>query len=89
MVVFFMKISIFSYIQNINNIVFNSAATKVEDTSKKVGLNKLKLLILLPRVADSLLQSTAMAKIRLTIKMRGTVWERAEGGLHQESSCGA
>ena len=77
-----MKISIFFYKQNINNIVFNNAATKVEDTSKKVGLNELKLLILLPRVTGSLLQSTAMAKIRLTIKMRGTVWERAEEGLH-------
>ena len=77
-----MKISILFYTQNINNIVFNNAATKVEDTSKKVGLNKLKLLILLPRVTGSLLQSTAMAKIRLTIKMRGTVWERAEEGLH-------
>lgn len=77
-----MKISIFFYTQNINNIVFNNAATKVEDTSKKVGLNELKLLILLPRVTGSLLQSTAMAKIRLTIKMRGTVWERAEEGLH-------
>ena len=50
-----MKLNILFYIQNSNNIVFNNAATKVEDNSKRVLLKKIKLLILLPRVTGSLL----------------------------------